>query len=85
VAAWSVIPFVALRFSNIVKPDEYQLFPRFWSDPASSGLAFNGVPFTSVIRSVIDEPVKVTRVEMLELILHAAVAMSIIGITPTPT
>lgn len=33
VAAWSGIPFVALRFSNILGPDEYALFPeRAWQD-----------------------------------------------------
>lgn len=33
IAAWSGILFVALRFSNIVIPDNYQEFPSFWSDP----------------------------------------------------
>jgi nucleoside-diphosphate-sugar epimerase len=33
VAGWSGIPFVALRFSNILGPDEYALFPeRAWKD-----------------------------------------------------
>ena len=33
-AAWSGIPFVGLRFSNILGPDEYALFPeRAWKDP----------------------------------------------------
>jgi nucleoside-diphosphate-sugar epimerase len=33
VAAWSGIPFVALRFSNILGPEEYALFPeRAWKD-----------------------------------------------------
>jgi nucleoside-diphosphate-sugar epimerase len=29
----SGIPFVALRFSNIMEPDEYGRFPTFWDDP----------------------------------------------------
>jgi nucleoside-diphosphate-sugar epimerase len=32
-AEWSGIPYVALRFSNIWTPDDYGLFPSFWSDP----------------------------------------------------
>jgi nucleoside-diphosphate-sugar epimerase len=32
-ATWSGIPFVALRFSNIMAPDDYREFPSFWSDP----------------------------------------------------
>jgi nucleoside-diphosphate-sugar epimerase len=33
-AGWSGIPFVALRFSNILGPEEYQReFPKFWDDP----------------------------------------------------
>jgi nucleoside-diphosphate-sugar epimerase len=31
-AQWSGIPFVALRFSNIMSPDWYQEFPDFWDD-----------------------------------------------------
>lgn len=30
---WSGIPFVGLRFSNIMEPDDYQKFPSFWNDP----------------------------------------------------
>jgi nucleoside-diphosphate-sugar epimerase len=33
VARWSGIPFVALRFSNIMAPGDYQEFPSFWADP----------------------------------------------------
>jgi nucleoside-diphosphate-sugar epimerase len=34
IAAWSGIPFVGLRFSNILGPDEYALFPEYaWKDP----------------------------------------------------
>jgi nucleoside-diphosphate-sugar epimerase len=33
VAQWSGIPFVALRFSNIMQPGDYELFPSFWQDP----------------------------------------------------
>jgi nucleoside-diphosphate-sugar epimerase len=32
-AAWSGIPFVALRFSNILGPAEYARFPAYWKDP----------------------------------------------------
>jgi nucleoside-diphosphate-sugar epimerase len=36
VAQWSGIPFVALRFSNIFTPDEYQILPeRAWPSPAA--------------------------------------------------
>ena len=30
---WSGIPFVGLRFSNIMEPHDYQRFPSFWGDP----------------------------------------------------
>jgi nucleoside-diphosphate-sugar epimerase len=33
IATWSGIPFVALRFSNIMVSGDYQEFPSFWSDP----------------------------------------------------
>jgi nucleoside-diphosphate-sugar epimerase len=33
VAAWSGIPFVALRFSNIFEPDDYARLPTVWDDP----------------------------------------------------
>jgi nucleoside-diphosphate-sugar epimerase len=33
IAQWSGIPFVALRFSNIMAPEDYQRFPSFWDDP----------------------------------------------------
>lgn len=29
---WSGIPFVGLRYSNIMEPDEYARFPSFWDD-----------------------------------------------------
>jgi nucleoside-diphosphate-sugar epimerase len=32
VAQWSGIPFVALRFSNIIRPGDYGVFPSFWDD-----------------------------------------------------
>ena len=32
-ADWSGIPFIALRFSNILGPADYQRFPSFWNDP----------------------------------------------------
>jgi nucleoside-diphosphate-sugar epimerase len=31
-AEWSGIPFVALRFSNIWRPEDYPEFPSFWAD-----------------------------------------------------
>jgi nucleoside-diphosphate-sugar epimerase len=34
-AEWSCIPFVALRFSNIMNPSDYDRFPTFWPDPKS--------------------------------------------------
>ena len=33
IAQWSGIPFVALRFSNIMVPEDYQEFPSIWPDP----------------------------------------------------
>ena len=32
-AQWSKIPFVALRFSNIMDLDDYQAFPSMWANP----------------------------------------------------
>ncbi|HXV41897.1 MAG TPA: NAD(P)-dependent oxidoreductase [Anaerolineae bacterium] len=29
---WSGVPFVGLRFSNIMEPEDYQRFPSFWDD-----------------------------------------------------
>lgn len=34
-AQWSGIPFVGLRFSNIMTVDDYARFPSFWPDPHS--------------------------------------------------
>jgi nucleoside-diphosphate-sugar epimerase len=34
IAQWSGIPFVALRFSNIMTAADYQRFPGMWADPA---------------------------------------------------
>jgi nucleoside-diphosphate-sugar epimerase len=33
IAGWSGIPFIALRFSNIMGSDDYQEFPSVWSQP----------------------------------------------------
>jgi len=33
VAQWSGIPHIALRFSNIMAPEDYQRFPQFQHDP----------------------------------------------------
>jgi nucleoside-diphosphate-sugar epimerase len=33
IAEWSGIPFVALRFSNILGPADYEEFPSYWDDP----------------------------------------------------
>ena len=30
---WTGIPFVGLRFSNIMEPHDYARFPGFWADP----------------------------------------------------
>jgi len=30
---WSRVPFVGLRFSNIMEIEDYQRFPSFWDDP----------------------------------------------------
>ena len=34
IAQWSGTPFIALRFSNIMAPADYQNFPSFWADPS---------------------------------------------------
>jgi nucleoside-diphosphate-sugar epimerase len=33
IAQWSGIPFVALRFSNIMDPEDYREFPSMWAEP----------------------------------------------------
>jgi nucleoside-diphosphate-sugar epimerase len=33
IADWSGIPFIALRFSNILGPSDYPRFSSFWDDP----------------------------------------------------
>ncbi|ACZ42228.1 NAD-dependent epimerase/dehydratase [Thermobaculum terrenum ATCC BAA-798] len=30
---WTGIPFIGLRFSNIMEPQDYAQFPTFWDDP----------------------------------------------------
>ena len=30
---WSGVPFIALRISNIMEPQDYERFPRYWDDP----------------------------------------------------
>ncbi|MGH2850741.1 MAG: NAD-dependent epimerase/dehydratase family protein [Solirubrobacteraceae bacterium] len=32
-ARWSAIPFVGLRFSNVMEREDYQQFPSWWEDP----------------------------------------------------
>jgi nucleoside-diphosphate-sugar epimerase len=32
-ARWTGIPFVGLRFSNIMEPPDYETFPTVWKDP----------------------------------------------------
>ena len=32
ISEWSGVPFVALRFSNIMYPEDYQEFPSYWSN-----------------------------------------------------
>jgi len=33
ISAWSGIPFVGLRLSNVHTPDEYVRVPSYWNDP----------------------------------------------------
>jgi nucleoside-diphosphate-sugar epimerase len=33
ISAWSQMPFIALRFSNILGPEDYKKFPSYWPDP----------------------------------------------------
>jgi nucleoside-diphosphate-sugar epimerase len=35
IVQWSGIPFIALRFSNILGPADYQEFPSYWGDPTA--------------------------------------------------
>jgi nucleoside-diphosphate-sugar epimerase len=30
---WTGVPYVGLRFSNIMEPEAYRAFPGYWSDP----------------------------------------------------
>jgi len=30
---WTGTPYIALRFSNIMEPEDYERFPSFWDDP----------------------------------------------------
>jgi nucleoside-diphosphate-sugar epimerase len=30
---WTGIPYIGLRFSNIMEPSEYERFPMYWDDP----------------------------------------------------
>lgn len=46
VSAWSGIPFVALRFSNVIDPARYGEFPGFEADPASR--LFNAFAYIDV-------------------------------------
>jgi nucleoside-diphosphate-sugar epimerase len=32
-ARWSGLPFIALRFSNVLEPADYESFPEVWQDP----------------------------------------------------
>ena len=32
---WTAIPFVALRYSNVMEESDYERFPGFWEDPQS--------------------------------------------------
>jgi nucleoside-diphosphate-sugar epimerase len=34
ISAWSGIPFLALRLSNVISPERYATFPEAWRDPA---------------------------------------------------
>jgi nucleoside-diphosphate-sugar epimerase len=31
---WTGTPYIALRFSNIMEPDDYEGFPSYWDDPS---------------------------------------------------
>jgi nucleoside-diphosphate-sugar epimerase len=32
---WTGIPYIGLRFSNVMEPDDYQRFRSFWADPTT--------------------------------------------------
>ncbi len=36
IAEWSGVPFIGLRFSNILGPADYEQFPSYWPDPRAA-------------------------------------------------
>jgi nucleoside-diphosphate-sugar epimerase len=65
VAQWSGIPFVALRFSNMFRPDEYASLRTVWADPAARRWNLWGYidvrDVASACRLALDAPVQGAR------------------------
>ena len=65
VAQWSGIPFVALRFSNIFEPGEYERLRAAWADPAARRWNLWGYidvrDVASACRLALDAPVEGAR------------------------
>jgi nucleoside-diphosphate-sugar epimerase len=65
VAQWSGIPFVALRFSNIFRPEEYAALRTVWTDAAARGWNLWGYidvrDVASACRLALDAPVEGAR------------------------
>ena len=65
VAQWSGIPFVALRFSNIFEPEEYERLRAAWSDPTARRWNLWGYidvrDVASACRLALDAPVEGAR------------------------
>ena len=64
IAEWSGIPFVALRFSNIMAPEDYQQFPGFQDDPQTRKWNLWGYidqrDVAQACRSALEVPAEVT-------------------------
>jgi nucleoside-diphosphate-sugar epimerase len=65
VAQWSGIPFVALRFSNIFEPEEYERLRAAWADPTARRWNLWGYidvrDVASACRLALDAPVEGAR------------------------
>ena len=47
IAEWSQVPFIGLRFSNILGPTDYEQFPSYWPDPSLRKCACVGLPHSA--------------------------------------
>jgi nucleoside-diphosphate-sugar epimerase len=69
VAQWSGIPFVALRFSNIFEPEEYERLRAAWADPTARRWNLWGYvdvrDVASACRLALDAPVEGARAYLI--------------------